>query len=640
MNYSLIMDASSYILKSRDENISVMLKKAFLKQAAKLPEDVSSVNISINASVAVRLFALLYMRALQFKLQPTDANRRLCKVVADEVCNIELQDSFADMYVSNLAMGMIVYTDIMCTALAEDEREKLVVKISQCRAWLSSARTKRLFGKRETEGGYAWNHTPCAAAAIILCVVWSKESLTEYSNTELSDIEFGLDRLGAYFRCGIREGGIPYEGFFYCGAVFRLLGLFDILVQKDADIANKYKALRALYSTKLEGILDWYLSCSLVRPNSLISYNHSLYDANPALTGMLPFFRASYPRKAGRLWQKLKHNGSAIFPAESRRDWGDDTLHEALLFLSVDEAAQNEKLPGTIISETEGYCILVSDETDDRLFVKANKLLIGPHNQSDIGHFTWVCNGIPLLIDAGPGQKVRISNRAWARHSRGTYRSEGNRASSYGHNSILINGKGQCPSGDGKGVQGRISYVRKKDRFWLLGTDMTDAYNAESYNTVIEARRDFLFTDSLLIVYDRIETDASCENLFERRLHVANANDIQELEGSGRLLVSTGEADYILSTFTGSEPLRHESVRENMQFPFRSRTVLKHFVNECALSLYTVLVPAGHGKTSFKIDAVYDERANDGLALEISCKAGGQQRVYLCDESQEMTVLY
>lgn len=636
---------TSYILDAAEQPkdakaLKQALHKAFEGHAARLPTDGAEVFSSINASVAVRLFALMYMRGLQHALMRDDTSAALCEALRKVVCGIEIEEKFDDMFVSNFVLGLIVFLDLIQEDLEPEARAELVAKIAECRDWLSEARHRKVFGRRETEGTYAWNHSACAAAGLALSVIWSRDGQESWTETDFHDVDFGLRRIEDYFLHGIRETGVPYEGFYYCGAVFRVFGPFDILVQKDAEVDRRYRRIRARHGRKLGQLLDWFESGTIVNQRGLLSFNHSLYDSHPAVNGFLTFFRSEYKVKAGRMWSRLIARGTSLDFVERSRDWGDNTLHEALLFLHPKGYAAPRRKVQTLLSKAEGYGLLVSEDFGSRLFVKASKLLVGPHNQSDAGHVSWVCNGDAVLIDAGPGRKVRDASKKWAEYSKGTYRTEGSGASSYGHNAILIDDRGQLPSGEGEGIEGRIRYARQADGCWCVGTDARAAYNKDDYNPVEVADRHIVFPNAsgqYLVLMDRVIPRMPGTYRFRRLLHFAHPTDVTEEDGPGRMAVTIGKTVYDLWTLSPSGALSTGYEEEKFQLPIRTRGVLDHALRGEDLWLYTVIAARGSAGGPTDVSLQPRDGAAAGADLRLVLE-GGQVQTLTLSEQNDLAV--
>ena len=192
---SYILDAATSEDGPEAEALKQALQKVFEAHAMRIPVDGAEVYASINASVAVRRFALLYMRGVQHRLIPSELTGPVCENLRKVVCGIEITDKFDDMFVSNFVLGLITFLDLMQDDLSPDAHADLVAKIAECRDWLSAARHRKVFGKRETEGTYAWNHSGCAAAALALSVIWTRDSQDDWTETDFHDVDFGLRRI-------------------------------------------------------------------------------------------------------------------------------------------------------------------------------------------------------------------------------------------------------------------------------------------------------------------------------------------------------------------------------------------------------------------------------------------------------------
>lgn len=632
---------SSLILTEADgwpDNITGELRNeafdAFLKTVGTLGPDSKAIVTSINASVAVRLHVYLVLRALQYRHGPTEAHLNLCRDALDTVCGVELTPAFDDMYVSYLGVGLVAFLDLMEDALSAEERTRLLGKIAECRDWLAEARSRRPFGRRENEGTYAWNHSVVAGAALTLCTLWCDRR----SGPDIQNMKFGLRRIDAFFQHGIRDGGIPYEGFFYCGVVFRILGLFDILCRRDETIFREYHRSRTAWSEKLGQMLDWYGSNAISQQKLLISYNHSPYQPNAAIGGLLPFFRRHYNQKASEIWGLLtRRDGGEAFG--QARDLSGVTCHEAALFLNSKVGKTPRYTKQSQLHREEGYLLAVSEDQKSQIFVKASKYLFGPHNQSDAGHVTWVSDGKLCLMDCGPGTKVRATDKKWAQYSLGSYKTEGSEASSYGHNAVLIDGKGQRPSGDGSGVESSIRYFTQADRFWLVGVDMAPAYNVNDYNPVSQADRHIAFdpaTVSEIFLVDHVVPKQEGSHRFDRLLHVASAQKpesgtgLETTLGSGRWeQVTSANRPVSVTTLSSEGTLGTEADVDAVFQPINRKLCLSHHLTARELCLYTVICSEGSDFFGAEVDLIEHAAALNGQALALRTKSGEVRLLFL-----------
>ncbi len=609
---------------ARHSQPAPLVQAHFEDAVKKLPENAADVLTSINATVAVRLFTLLLTRAVHHRLAPTSDTLAKGKDAYQAACDVQIDQKFDDMYVAYLATGLIAFLDLMAEDLDTAERAKIIAQITTCRDWLSEARHTRAFGRRETEGTYAWNHSVVAGAALALSTLWAGDPDAPLTAAQDHDIDFGLKRIEDFFIHGIRDGGVPYEGFFYCGVVMRVMGMFDILVARHADTHTRYQRIRARHDARLGQLLDWYGSSNASKQNLLISFNHSNYRPHPAVAGLLSFFRTSHPDKAGQIWCTLlqEPNKDAIRPG---RDLPENTAYEALLFLSSDSIAAPAFPAQSLLSKDEGYALFVAEDGTSKLFVKSSKLLFGPHNQADAGHFTWIQDGRMMLIDAGPGAKVREPTRNWPEYSKGTYKTEGSTASSYGHNAILIDGKGQRPSGDGDGVEGHITYAREQNGFWCVGADAKPAYNQQDYNTVTCADRHIatgLKNASELVIIDHVEPRSGGPRTFERLLHFAGATELTAGTEVGHVQVTGGPKPVEVMTFATGDDLSVDAAHSPGQVPAVSRLVVTHQITENTLWMYTVVMTEDSNLMGAQPTLIPEEKSLSGDALRMRLRSG------------------
>ena len=233
---------------------------------------------------------------------------------------------------------------------------------------------------------------------------------------------------------------------------------------------------------------------------------------------------------------------------------------------------------------------------------------------------------------------MREASKTWAAYSKGTYRTEGSGASSYGHNAIIIDDRGQLPSGDGLGIEGRIRYARETEGFWRVGTDAKAAYNKDDYNPVQVADRHIAFpkaTGDCLVMIDRVVPQAAGAHAFKRLLHFAAPEQLAQEDGPGRMSVTIRKTVYDLWTLSPTEGMTADQVEALSQVPIRTRTLLAHDLSDEALWLCTVLAARGTETTPTDVQLV---AGNDGPAVQLDLSGGATWRFALSGETEELAV--
>jgi len=122
-------------------------------------------------------------------------------------------------------------------------------------------------------------------------------------------------------------------------------------------------------------------------------------------------------------------------------------------------------------------------EASDWAFsIEAGRYYPITHNQADKGHFTLYGRGYRWAVDPGYGNDRQAPL---------------SRCHTLAHNSILVDGQGQAPSGSGLGTDGRILCFADRPDYGYALADCTAAYNANTRGTpgpgVDFARRHALF---------------------------------------------------------------------------------------------------------------------------------------------------
>jgi hypothetical protein len=518
---------------------------------AKIPSDISGWIESAQVQDGQRLHNVLLLIGGELASAPSQSRVDQAARLLKTICAIPLSQGLDEVYVAYLAAGLVSFEDMAGGLLEPVENIAVRNKILECGAWLAHAKDTRPFGMRETEGTYVWNHSVIAGVALAMCGLHVMEP-----RRRRAYIDFGVTRLEKFLAYGINEHGIPYEGFSYCGVVFRIVGLFSLLVAGDPHGLHIYGHLRNKYKDRLGNLLDWMDACSFPSGTHLISYNHSEYSPTLAVGGLLLFFGQSDPLKASCLWDRFVGR-------HGTNEYGDTTdlarcsAFEGMFFLVAPPSETCPFLPASVVDLRDGWILVQSGSADkaNKLFLKSSRLITGPHNQSDVNHFTVILGGKPVFVDAGAANKVGPVNRDRNGVAAATYRLEGSGASSFGHNAILIDGKGQAPSGEGAGVQGKVLRCEKTQGAWVISASAKQAYDRSDYNPVNHAIRHVVFFEQPqphLFIFDDIEAVGARVSDFVRILHMPRASIVEAEDDHYRLRLSFGGETYDVSFVTGS----------------------------------------------------------------------------------------
>lgn len=166
------------------------------------------------------------------------------------------------------------------------------------------------------------------------------------------------------------------------------------------------------------------------------------------------------------------------------------------------------ELPEVLADPVVGYIAerVYDKEPRSSFSFNCGEFLGGIHDQSDNGSITLFAGEVPLLIDSGAANDPE----------------EGSPSSSYGHNLVLIDGRGQIPSGKGVGCTGRIVHAERHPQATVITADLTAAYTARGYNLVHHAIRHCVFAKrpfAYLLVVDDFCRPRGERAVFEQLFH-------------------------------------------------------------------------------------------------------------------------
>lgn len=335
----------------------------------------------------------------------------------------------------------------------------------------------------------AWNHAAVAFSAIATAGIMLPRHAEAAQWRAL-----GLARIGAFFRHGVTEAGMTREGLAYCGFVFRNLSV-PLHLARRRHVWDFQSERDNPELGKLARIPAWYEAEMFPGGGAVQNWNDSYWDPRYALRGFLTSFANLDPATCARVWNRL------VGPE------GDGSFGEDVRFLCscLYESAMYPPEPGDMAQpspEVPFACPEVGYVVDtDGAGVRASKLAFnsgefigGIHDQGDNNAFTLFLDGIPCVLDAGAANQRR----------------EGSFSSSFGHSGIVIDGKGQLPSGSGVGCSGRIIGMDLGAEYSFVAGDATRAYGSQGYNPVVHARRGCFLVKSapcFAVVVDDVVTE-------------------------------------------------------------------------------------------------------------------------------------
>ncbi|HEY7830574.1 MAG TPA: methyltransferase domain-containing protein [Solirubrobacteraceae bacterium] len=315
----------------------------------------------------------------------------------------------------------------------------------------------------------AWNHTAVAYAAIgcggLLCA--------EHDPRARGWLEDALGRVRLFFADGVTDAGMTREGLAYCGFAFRNLAPL-LLAARNAGVWDYRSPEENSHLERLRKVPRWYAIETLPGGRWLQPINDSYWSPKRAMGGFLSTFGALDPSLTAWVYDMLlgaRGDGSH----GQDRGMATSSLFESVLW----EPAQvptdvQASLPELLVDPVVGY---VAERVRQRPWsgfsLNCGEFIGGIHDQSDNGSVTLFAGTVPLLIDSGAANDPV----------------DGSPSSSHGHNVVLIDGRGQLPSGGGAGCTGTILHAERSRAATVVSADMTASYCARAYNPVAHALR-------------------------------------------------------------------------------------------------------------------------------------------------------
>ena len=429
-----------------------------------------------------------------------------------------------EVYPAFVLVGLAVAHELCGEAVDRDLIEATTATIV---AELHDGSEREPWGERVPKR-HAWNHSAAAFAAIgcggLLCR--GADARAERW------IATAVERMLLFFEYGITEQGMGREGLSYCGFVFRNVAPF-LLAARHAGIWDYRSPQANPYLERLCRVPRWYAIETFPGGLWQQTINDSYWSPRRAMCGFLPTFGALDPPLTAWVYDRLLGAG-----ADSRhgqdRGLAASSLFESVLWPPMALPALPE-LPEVLADPVVGYLAeRVYEEPRGGFSFNCGEFLGGIHDQADNGSITLFAGDVPLLIDSGAANDPV----------------EGSPSSSHGHSLVLIDGRGQVPSGKGAGCSGRIVQVEHHAQATVITADLTASYAARGYNPVHHALRHCVFGKrpfTYLLVVDDFSRPRGERAVFEQLFHTPPVAESESVDGELRVRVEFAGASRSLA---------------------------------------------------------------------------------------------
>ncbi len=366
----------------------------------------------------------------------------------------------------------------------------------------------------------AWNHTAVAYAAIgcggLLCA-----ERHPHAGQWLAD---ALERVQLFFADGLTDAGMTREGLTYCGFTFRNLAPL-LLALRNAGVWDYRSLAENPHVERLRRVPNWYAVETFPGGRWLQPINDSYFSPKRAMCGFLPTFAPLAPALAAWVYDMLL---GARGDHSHGRDPGMATssLFESVLWGPAHVPADTEApLPNMLADPVVGYLAeRVRTRPWSGFSLNCGPFIGGIHDQSDNGSLTLFAGRVPLLIDSGAANDPV----------------EGSPSSSHGHNVVLIDGRGQLPSGGGAGCSGTILHAERSAAVTLASVDTTASYCARHYNPVAHALRHCVYGKhpfTYLLVVDDFARPRGEAAVFDQLFHTPLASARESSDRDARMRI-------------------------------------------------------------------------------------------------------
>jgi Heparinase II/III-like protein len=483
----------------RDQILHRLEAVAETRHLATSPQDLLELGPGYNF---VRYSSLLTDLSLLSRIADDDRYPDHLRLVVDSLTGGGWRSGrFFDQHIQlPFVLGALTIAyDLFGNELPTEERSRWLATVREMTEHLAGQLATRRWGSLERR---LWNHNILGYAGLGLgAVILDGPDASAW-------LDLAIERSRIFLREGVTRAGMTWEGISYCGFVFKLLGPFINAVEL---CGRRSELCPPEVEARLRNVPVWFAHSMFPKGGFVQNFNDAAWNAHKALEGFLASFAREQPDLCGVIWQRLVGaHGSGTYGRDPRAS----CLAEAMLFVPPEpyDPEPLARLDLFFGCEDVGY-VSARDGWDDDASVLAFNC--GPflgelHDQSDNGSFTYVARGEPVVIDAGAANT----------------RVEGSASSSLGHNLVFVDGRAEQVSGQGYGVSGTITSVRRSDHAVIVSGDATASYCQDGYNPVDHAVRHAAFVTGgvpYLLTFDDIVKGDGAEHDYDHVLHVPAA---------------------------------------------------------------------------------------------------------------------
>jgi SAM-dependent methyltransferase len=477
-----------------------------------------------------------------------------------------------EMHLAFTLVGLAVAHELCGEAV---DQGLIAVTASAIAAELHDAAGREEWGDRLPKRN-AWNHTAVVFSAIGCGGLLCRDSDSR-AERWLAD---ALERLELFFADGITDEGMTREGHAYCGFAFRNAAPL-LLACRNAGSWDYRSAHENPYVERLRRVPRWYAIDAFPGGSWMQPINDSYWAPCPAMWGFLPTFGPLDPALTAWVYDMLigargdgTHGRDASLAASS--------LFESVLWAPAPASADGAiELPDALADPTIGYLAECVRETPRSSFsFNCGEFIGGIHDQSDNGSVTLFAGDVPLLIDSGAANDPV----------------EGSASSSRGHNLVLIDGRGQLPSGQGAGCTGEIVRAERHRLATTITADLTASYAARGYNPVRHAIRHCVFGKhpfTYLLVVDDFARPRGEQAAFDQLFHTPPVAEASREGSELRLRIEfEGEASgLVIRPLDSDAGLEETSFKQHDTALFAEHAVWRVRRAGGQLAMPTLLIP-------------------------------------------------